>query len=233
MFQKVDEMKMALNGNLEMKLIPTYAEILSFHEASRWYPFTHSYEELSTKPALIFHTSGSTGLPKPITIVHGYLATYDNIQVLPVPDGRVQANWTVVKPGQRYFNALPAFHAAGATFNLYAPIYCGTHFVLQPPNVPLNEETFLKIVKQLELAAAILPPSFLEELSSSPQSFKELSKLPYIFYGGGPLSPGAGDRLNKATNILQMIGGTEAGLGASLINKNWKYFEWNPEYGAE
>ena len=229
---KIKEMAMAVHGKLQTVEVPEYDQLLSSSlGSSGLYPFSKSYEEIAAEPALIFHTSGSTGLPKPITLRHNYLASLDNISTLPVPEGREQANWCALRPGNKYFNALPAFHAAGATFNLYAPIFSGTVFVLQAHPMPLSEDSFLKVSTAVDLTAAWLPPSFLEDVSASPSAYEQLSKLKYLFYGGGPLSAPAGDRLNKTVNLIQMMGGTEMGLAAGLVSKKWRYFEWNPNYG--
>ena len=40
-------------------------------------PFTKTFEEYRLKPWIILHTSGSTGVPKPIPLRHGYPTTID------------------------------------------------------------------------------------------------------------------------------------------------------------
>jgi acyl-coenzyme A synthetase/AMP-(fatty) acid ligase len=40
-------------------------------------PFKKSFEEYRMKPWMLLHTSGSTGIPKVITIRHGYACTID------------------------------------------------------------------------------------------------------------------------------------------------------------
>lgn len=48
-----------------------------------------SHEKLHNKPFVVLHTSGSTGLPKPIEITHGLVSVVDNWSELPSVDGKM------------------------------------------------------------------------------------------------------------------------------------------------
>ncbi|KAI9736294.1 MAG: putative NRPS-like protein biosynthetic cluster [Cirrosporium novae-zelandiae] len=216
--------------------IPTYAEILASKNASRHYPFTKTYEELAMRPAHVFHTSGSTGLPSPIEITHSFISKLENIQEMPTPAGRLNSDLFVLKSGELFFTPFPAFHVTGAVCMLPIPIFSGAVVVLQPSETLLNEDMFLSLASQLDLTAALLPPSFIEDLSINPKAREQLSKLKYVLYAGGPLSKPSGDRLMNITTVIQMIGSTECGLITSLIpreRKDWSWFEWNPYSGVE
>lgn len=77
------------------------------------YPYEKSFDEAAHDPFIVIHTSGSTGLPKPITLYHGGLATADAHQLMPPLDGYASA---VIPPkGQgltRLFASLPPFHVS-------------------------------------------------------------------------------------------------------------------------
>ncbi len=47
------------------------------------FPYNKTFEEAEWEPLLLLHTSGSTGLPKPIVCRHGMLAVGDKIHHLP------------------------------------------------------------------------------------------------------------------------------------------------------
>jgi acyl-coenzyme A synthetase/AMP-(fatty) acid ligase len=51
------------------------------------YPFTKSFEQAKLDPLIVFHTSGSTGLPKPVTWNHDYAAAYFSMIQLDPPPG--------------------------------------------------------------------------------------------------------------------------------------------------
>ena len=73
------------------------------------YEYNKTFEEAARDPFIVVHTSGSTGLPKPITLYHGGVAAVDS-QHLISPLGGFDA---IVKlPGDpiRVFTSLPPFH---------------------------------------------------------------------------------------------------------------------------
>lgn len=53
----------------------------------REYKFTRTAEQAGAEPFLVLHTSGSTGLPKPIVIPHSYYFSFDNQKALPQFNG--------------------------------------------------------------------------------------------------------------------------------------------------
>ena len=71
-------------------------------------PPNHTYSPHD--PFIVTHTSGSTGLPKPITLFHGGVASADAHRVMPRLRG-YSANITICE-GERMFVALPPFHVS-------------------------------------------------------------------------------------------------------------------------
>lgn len=47
------------------------------------FPYTKRWEDAINDPFCVLHTSGSTGLPKPITWSHGLIGTMDAVRLLP------------------------------------------------------------------------------------------------------------------------------------------------------
>lgn len=66
--------------------IPEVEELLDA-ETSLHYPYTKSFDEVVAEPFCVLHSSGSTGLPKTITITNGLVATVDAVQLLPPAEG--------------------------------------------------------------------------------------------------------------------------------------------------
>src|SRR5690348_7717816 len=50
------------------------------------YPYTKTIDEARMDPCLVLHTTGSTGLPKPITWKLGILSTYEAWRTIPHVD---------------------------------------------------------------------------------------------------------------------------------------------------
>lgn len=53
------------------------------------YPYAKSFEEAQKDPCLVLHTTGSTGLPKPIMWKIGILSTYESWRTIPHVDSYV------------------------------------------------------------------------------------------------------------------------------------------------
>ena len=73
------------------------------------YEYSKTFEEAARDPFIIVHTSGSTGLPKPIILYHGGVAAVDS-QHLISPLGRFDAMVKLSEDPVRIFTILPPFH---------------------------------------------------------------------------------------------------------------------------
>ena len=75
------------------------------------YAYNKSFEEDASDPFVVIHTSGSTGLPKPITIHLGALATIDAQHLMP-NFGGYRPQIQVAQGPARIFSGLPPFHVS-------------------------------------------------------------------------------------------------------------------------
>ena len=73
------------------------------------YEYKKTFEEAAHDPFIVVHTSGSTGLPKPIILYHGGMATVDGQHLITPLDG-VDAQIKVHEGHVRAFTGLPPFH---------------------------------------------------------------------------------------------------------------------------
>jgi acyl-CoA synthetase (AMP-forming)/AMP-acid ligase II len=74
------------------------------------YPYNKTWAESSTEPILVLHTSGSTGLPKPIILRHALGAVLDAQNLIKMDDGKKL--YLQIWQGVRVFSAFPAFHVS-------------------------------------------------------------------------------------------------------------------------
>lgn len=74
------------------------------------FEFQQSFDELAEQPLLVLHTSGTTGLPKPVNITHGLVSIVDKLQDLSPVDGRDV--WIKRLKDKRVFCCLPPFHVS-------------------------------------------------------------------------------------------------------------------------
>ena len=74
------------------------------------YPYNKTFEEARHEPLLCFHTSGSTGMPKPITYTHEFAAAAIKAMHMDAPEGyEVQDK---LYQANRIFFMLPPFHVS-------------------------------------------------------------------------------------------------------------------------
>ena len=72
------------------------------------YPFTETWETASKDPIAVLHTSGSTGIPKPIVITHEHMAAVDKYHFLPSVDGQPYS--ISLFENKRVLSFMPPFH---------------------------------------------------------------------------------------------------------------------------
>ncbi|KAK0701966.1 hypothetical protein B0T26DRAFT_807794 [Lasiosphaeria miniovina] len=235
--EKVGVVRSAIKpgGTLNTLLVPAYAEFLSSPRAVT--PFPSPPPPLPNRPALIFHTSGSTGHPKPVPITHGYLAALDCAAHLPVPPGRTMA-FSGLPAGTRLLVGLPLFHLGGAACSLFLALFHGYASVLHPPAAAPNDvQPFLDALdsRDADVNAVMLPPSALEGLVRR-GALARLARLERVLTGSGTMAPATGDALvARGVKMIHVYGSTEAGLVPSLVHPDpqlWPWFEWNERYGA-
>lgn len=96
-----------------MKLLqlPEVNELLSIGTVKP-FPYTKTFEEAINEPFCYLHTSGSTGVPKPIPWSHGLIGTMDAVRLLPPTEGYDDLlPWTSDwKPGDTIYSSFPMSH---------------------------------------------------------------------------------------------------------------------------
>lgn len=213
-------------------MIPPLDELLS-HEIVEPFPWELSFDEVANEPFVILHTSGSTGLPKPVSIPHGLIATIDAQQELPDIDGRsvTAREWA----DRSVYTALPPFHSAGINFFSYS-IFQLTELVFGPSDQPPSLSTVERILDSHVADAGVLPPSLLAEVATEESVLEKVSQWSSVTFGGGPLPQAAGDALWQQTKVLQILGSTETFNVPEWTPRSvdeWAYHCYHPSLGIE
>jgi acyl-coenzyme A synthetase/AMP-(fatty) acid ligase len=171
------------------------------------YEYSKSYQQAHSDPVMIVHTSGTTGMPKPVVWTNDMLASVDRLHTLPGSAATQLA-------GQGIYCALPVFHTSGMTASLLSPVYLNMIIILGPSGVRPDKKAVLEILRNAPVSAASFPPSLLEELLADVTSRKELQKLEKIVYGGSPLSTWATRIISTEFDgtVNSALGSTEGGL---------------------
>ncbi|KAI0021598.1 hypothetical protein F4780DRAFT_270976 [Xylariomycetidae sp. FL0641] len=195
------------------------------------YPYTKTYEEARLDPFVVLHTSGSTGMPKPVVQKHGTYTTVDAFTTL------TELGYAPTYPascaGSRVYLGFPLFHCAGVTMLLPGPIYVGFTTVLGP--FPPSAESANGIHLYGDVQETCLPPPTLMEVAKDPTHLENLGRLKMATFGGGPLPQHVGDLISKRTSLLNCMGATECGVLPNQITdrEDWAYMSASPLLGHE
>ncbi|KAH0578600.1 hypothetical protein H2248_003740 [Termitomyces sp. 'cryptogamus'] len=192
------------------------------------YPF-ESYPAPSHRPiamdtCMIVHSSGSTGIPKPILQSHLYVIQLAaNLELRDYVPRLVLGSM-----------ALPAFHAFGIAYQIIRPAYNVLACAVFPPMsvsggspVVPSPNIVLEHVKATKTNTIFTIPAFIQAWSTSPDSVEYLRSLEFIAFSGGPLAPKLGDKLaSLGLQLYPFYGGTEFGGATFILRDKAKIMEW-------
>ncbi|GAB1199372.1 hypothetical protein APSETT444_008719 [Aspergillus pseudonomiae] len=195
-------------------------------------PFTLTWEEAKTKPFCVLHTSGSTGIPKPVFVTYGTFASNDAHQLIPSLGG--QPTLINYLSGQRLFLALPVFHAACLTFTLVFNIFGGVTCVLPPPE-PLTADLANQAFLHGNLDGALMAPSLIVDCyNNNAHCVNMVQRLKFLSYVGGALPEEVGNVLTTRIKLMTMMGSCETALHPLELNPDpadWQYLTISPFLG--
>jgi aryl carrier-like protein len=195
-------------------------------------PYVESRED---DQVLVLHTSGSTGRPRPIYHTNGSINTVGALRELPATDGRQSIVDVFLQPDESLLAVAPFFHMMGQ-FTLWRSLLCRAPLVILSPEKTPSSELIVKAIEQVRPTSAIFPPSVLEAIVDVSGGLDAIGLLKTVSFSGGPLATGVGERLASYTQLLPMMGSTEAGLWPTRIpldTRDWQYIEWAPGSGAK
>ena len=146
--------------------------------------------------AVIFATSGTTGLPKAVPLTHGNL--YDNATT-------VFRHLTELHEGDTLLNVLPNFHSFGYTVAGLMPLLCNMKQTILPSFLPLNGA--LKAMNDSEISAMIVVPTMLSlALSAIEHGATVPGKLRLIVTGGDRLNVQLDERVRGVMGVGPLEG---------------------------
>ncbi|EXJ86687.1 hypothetical protein A1O3_03640 [Capronia epimyces CBS 606.96] len=219
---------------MKVMALPELLELLAEAEEKDVppYPYLKTFDEARQDPFVVLHTSGSTGLPKPIIVPNGSPATVDAHHLLPPIEGRLSQAQYFTTP-HRAYSTFPNFHSAGMVWCFVLPFFYELSVVLGPAMVPVNLDLVNAMLDHGNVDGSLLAPSTLEEISKDPASLERMAKTQFTCFGGGPLSQECGNRINAVTRVFNTVGVTEGSLFpiVQAEREDWNYIHFHPAGG--
>ncbi|KAL6711458.1 hypothetical protein ACN47E_004392 [Coniothyrium glycines] len=193
------------------------------------YPYTKSWDKAKHDPCFIVHTSGESGMPKPLMWTHWMLSTVDSHHLVPALDGRPTIWASVLDTRNRDFCGKPMYNGAGLGAGLMDTAFNNTTIVIGPPR-PVTAEIFEGMLKHADIDAASCLPSTLEDVARKPHILAKLKRLRFVTCIGGTLSQDAGDMISQYTVLHTLTGSSEANIVVqhSTDREDWPYICINP-----
>ncbi|TAQ86889.1 hypothetical protein B7494_g4804 [Chlorociboria aeruginascens] len=217
---------------MQTAIVPDLEELLD-ETPVPMYPYNKTFEEARKDPCLVLHTTGSTGLPKPITWKLEILSTYEAWRTVPTVDEHVSTT-EVYQEARRAYNSMPLFHTSGLNTGITMSLLLGVTTVFGSASVVPHAAYADEMHKYAGVDASIGPPSIYEELSREPTSLERIGKFRYILVCGAPISQVAGNILCKETRLISNFGATETACLPRLAPaiEDWAYFYWHPTHSG-
>ncbi|KAL8838457.1 MAG: hypothetical protein Q9170_002132 [Blastenia crenularia] len=193
------------------------------------YTYDKTFEENSTEPFCVMHTSGSTGHPKPIFWKHSMLATLDATRLLPEHLGRPP--WVVVfDEGDRFYSSFPFYHSAAMTMNVLVNAFYGTCNVLGPAHVSPSLTLIDSLLDHANVKVWSIIPSIVDDIGEAPAVHEKFKDSKIIIASGGPVGYESANKATSSVRVMNLTGTTEGIFMGSLLveREDWIYFSFHP-----
>ncbi len=152
------------------------------------FPYQRALKQARWDPLMILHTSGSTGIPKPITIRQGSVMVWDgslsDADMLGLPS--IWKHWSAV--AEKCFMPMPFFHASGALCCFMFTLCAGKQIVLPAADTPLTADSAAAHLLSSGANTCVLPPSVIEDMAFGDGGVAALATQSLVLSGGGKFS---------------------------------------------
>lgn len=122
--------------SLLTSVVPELKELLD-DSPVEIYPYTKTFEETKMDPCLVLHSTGSTGLPRPVIWKVGILSTYEAWRTIPSVAGYVPTT-EIYQQSRRAYTSMPLFHTSGLNAGITWSLLLGVTLVYGAPHVVPN-----------------------------------------------------------------------------------------------
>ncbi|KAF4627987.1 hypothetical protein G7Y89_g10168 [Cudoniella acicularis] len=223
-------------ASLQTLVVGSVEELLTTEYAH--FPFNKTFEQAQDEPLVSLHTSGTTGLPRPVIYTHDWAATYIQTIQLEPPAGF--ESLVRLYQGTRIFILLPPFHAS-SMFGPLMEAIANQSVILYPLATTVPSSTSMaEALKYTTADTAVIAPPMVAEIATNSELLEFLSKrIDVILFGGGDLPQAFGDIVTSKFRFYTSNGSTETGPyplirpSGEWPKDDWKYNQLHPMAGLE
>ncbi|KAI1777957.1 putative NRPS-like enzyme [Hypoxylon cercidicola] len=207
-----------------------------FAKSYQPYVYEKTFQEARWDPLWVIHTSGSTGLPKPLIWTQETGARHHNCTSSSPPEGMLSVDSFC--HGKRVLVTVPPFHGAGLSQYLLNAIPFGNIVTAPAAAAIATAQGVVDALKQAPADIAVLVPSVVAELAQNPELLDYCaSHLEMILYIGGDLPQAIGDRVAAKVRLRCQWGASEVGIPQQMMPPelgpmDWRYVRFHPCVGA-
>jgi acyl-CoA synthetase (AMP-forming)/AMP-acid ligase II/NAD(P)-dependent dehydrogenase (short-subunit alcohol dehydrogenase family) len=165
--------------------------------------FPHHYVSEDDRQALILHSSGTSGLPKPIYCAHRHFLGFAACHNF---SSDAEAHGLTISTS-------PFFHGFGIV-PMCLSLGIGKTICIPPPTVIPTGASVAALLAESGAKALMTVPSIIEELALLPEDkgVEILQKLDFVTFGGGIPKASVGEKLESAgVRLINHYGATETG----------------------
>ncbi|KAF2103927.1 acetyl-CoA synthetase-like protein [Rhizodiscina lignyota] len=212
--------------------IPSLDDLFwSMTEPAKHYSYTKTFEEARNEPYVIFHTSGSTGMPKPVPHTHGWAAAFDYQLHHPPVNGRRSVVSMIADRGRVLKGFAPWHTSGGDAFGLLSGVFGENCFVWFPYDRMPTAEDALKIAGIARCNQVKLSIDQYQAMAKLKGGLEMLESMDAIWYGGGAMDESLGKLLSKRCRMVNLYGGTECGApGLQLVSDAWNCVNFDSSF---
>ncbi|KAI1261602.1 putative NRPS-like enzyme [Xylariaceae sp. FL1019] len=217
--------------------IPSVEELL--HPVSELYVMKESLKDSYDDTLFIIHTSGSTGIPKPLNWTQETAVRHVGSGAHDPPKGETSLDSLL--HGKRVLSTLPPFHGAGLVQHLLYAIPFGNITVIPPTTGAIvTAHGVVEALKHTPADVAVMVPSIVAELAQNQELLDYCAaNLQLILYIGGDLPQAIGDIVASKIQLRCWWGASEVGMPQQLVvpelgmdKGGWHYVRFHPCAGA-
>ncbi|EFQ36824.1 transferase [Colletotrichum graminicola] len=222
---------------MKQVLVPKLDDLLVDNDSEplKPYPYNRSFTQGIDDPVTVFHTSGTTGFPKPVVHTQRSFYVYSKWNLVPDIDGRPSAD-RLLRQTRRTLLTIPMYHSGGILYPFMEAFYRNKSLVLFPPLLGrIPSTTFEQMFQYADFDCLIGVPVYMEMIAKSPQMLQSLAdKVAVIIFIGGALSSQIGSELSSRARVLSQYGTSESGPVFNHVTdpQDWDWLCINEERGG-